>query len=310
MTEQQVMSEVVAGEPLDAAGQETPVGQQLRLAREQNGISLDDLAQTLKLGKKQLQSLESGDWDKLPGPTFIRGFVRNYARLVHIDAEHLMTQLDRALVKPASNLEVPISRPVNVQYSGFAASHKSRQIVLLGAAFVALAATLYFFMPNDLTSLRSNIQSMLNTAAQKEVLSSDSAKPAKAESEPVFPPGMNAQQVMNPQVLAPAEVAPVPAVGSDEKTATVAPVVPAVAPLASPQIRLVAEKESWVEIRNRDGKVIYSQRMVPGSDQALAGDGPLSLVIGFAPGVRLFWHGQQVDLTPHARGDVARLVLE
>lgn len=310
MTEQQVMSDVVAGAPQDTVGQETPVGQQLRLAREQSGISLDDLAQTLKLGKKQLQSLENGDWDKLPGPTFIRGFVRNYARLVHIDADHLMLQLDRALVKPANNLEVPVSRPVNVQYSGFAGSHKSRQIVLLGAIIVVLAAGLYFFMPNDLTSLRGNIQSMLNTAAQKEAVNSDPVQPAKGESEPVFPPGMNAQQVMNPQVLAPAEPAPVPTANSEANTTKVAPAVSETAQAAAPQIRLVADKESWVEIRSRDGKVIFSQRMAPGSEQALAGEGPLSLVIGFAPGIRLFWHGQQVDLTPHARGDVARLVLE
>lgn len=310
MTEQQVMSDVVASVSPDATAQEVPVGQQLRLARENNGISLDDLAQTLKLGKKQLQSLESGDWGKLPGPTFIRGFVRNYARLVHIDAEHLMAQLDRALIKPASNLEVPVSRPVNVQYSALATSHKSRQIVLLGGIFVVLAAAMYFFMPNDLTSLRSNIQSVLNTAAQKDVLTSDQAQQAKAESEPVFPPGMNAQQVMNPQVLTPAESAPAPTASPESNTAKTASGITEAAPVAAPQIRLVADKESWVEIRSRDGKVIFSQRMAPGSEQALAGEGPLSLVIGFAPGIRLFWHGQQVDLTPHARGDVARLVLE
>jgi hypothetical protein len=40
------------------------------------------------------------------------------------------------------------------------------------------------------------------------------------------------------------------------------------------------------------------------------GHGPLSLVIGYAPGVKLFWRGQAVDLAPHTKGEVARLVLE
>ena len=47
-----------------------------------------------------------------------------------------------------------------------------------------------------------------------------------------------------------------------------------------------------------------------GAEQMVSGNGPLSLVIGYAPGVRLFWRGQPVDLAPHTKGDVARLVLE
>jgi cytoskeleton protein RodZ len=42
----------------------------------------------------------------------------------------------------------------------------------------------------------------------------------------------------------------------------------------------------------------------------LAGNGPLSVVVGYAPGAHLYWRGQLVDLAPHTKGDVARLVLE
>jgi cytoskeleton protein RodZ len=70
------------------------------------------------------------------------------------------------------------------------------------------------------------------------------------------------------------------------------------------------DKESWVEIRDRDNKPVFSQRVAPGVTQDLNGQGPFSLVVGYAPGVKVFWHGQQVDLAPHTRGDVARLVLE
>jgi len=68
--------------------------------------------------------------------------------------------------------------------------------------------------------------------------------------------------------------------------------------------------ESWVEVRNRDNKVVFTQVGAAGSEQAVAGAGPLSLVIGYAPGVKLFWRGQAVDLAPHTKGEVARLVLE
>ena len=75
-------------------------------------------------------------------------------------------------------------------------------------------------------------------------------------------------------------------------------------------MRFVFDKDSWLEVRDRDNKVVFSQKLGGGAEQMESGNGPLSLVIGYAPGVRLFWRGQPVDLAPHTKGDVARLVLE
>ena len=63
---------------------EPHVGEKLRLAREALGMSATDMAHALKLGQRQLEALEAGNWLGLPGNTFVRGFVRNYARLVNI----------------------------------------------------------------------------------------------------------------------------------------------------------------------------------------------------------------------------------
>ena len=60
---------------------------------------------------RQVEALERGDWQGLPGQTFIRGFIRNYARLLQIDPAPLMDQLDDALEKPADSLSVPDVRP-------------------------------------------------------------------------------------------------------------------------------------------------------------------------------------------------------
>ena len=70
----------------------------MREARVARGLELGDVAQTLKLGLRQVEAVEADAWDSLPGQTFIRGFVRNYARLVQIDSAVLMAQLDEVLV--------------------------------------------------------------------------------------------------------------------------------------------------------------------------------------------------------------------
>jgi cytoskeleton protein RodZ len=110
---------------------------------------------------------------------------------------------------------------------------------------------------------------------------------------------------MNPQLLAPAEVQ------SSSSTSTTPMGEAKVGQSGTvPQLRFMVDKDSWLEVRDRDNKIIFSQRLTAGAEQAMDGHGPLSLNVGYAPGVRVFWHGEAVDLTPHTRGDVARLVLE
>lgn len=267
---------------------QVPVGVALRAARERRGLTIGDVAQTLKLGERQVNALENGDWQALPGQTFIRGFVRNYARLVEIDSSALMAQLDLALVKPASTLVMREMRPATMpEHSTSTASRRDRLFVFFGGAFLALAVLLYFLLPNDLSAVRQSLQSMLDSLARQEEAA---VPPVPAAAEPVFPPDTTPQQLISPQPLSVAE--------------SVTPAVEA------PQLRFIADKEVWIEVRDRDNKAVFSQRMAAGSEQILAGDGPFSLTVGYAPGVRLFWHGQPVDLTPHTRADVARLVLE
>lgn len=297
------------------------VGEKLRAAREARGITALDIAHTLKLGLRQVEALESGDWPSLPGNTFVRGFVRNYARIVQIDAAPLMLQLDGCLEKRVSNLAVPEMAPATMPRSG-ASSRRDRAVVLFGMSLVVVAALAYFLMPNDLSAWRESTQSLLDSLARKD----EPAPVSMAPAEPVFPPGTTPQQIMNPQAstesVTPAEATPVVTVAPAANVTVPAPAVeavvaPPVAPLVAPQsavnapqMRFVFEKDSWVEVRDRDNKQIFSQRVAAGREQALSGQGPLSLVIGYAPGVRLFWHGQPVDLAPHTRGEVARLVLE
>lgn len=279
------------------------VGAQLRAAREARGIALSEVAATLKLGVRQLEALERGDWQVLPGATFVRGFVRNYARFVQIDPLPLMSQLDAVLEKPVSRLGEADSQQTAMPQGGPGISRRDRMVVLSGGLLVVFAALVYFLLPNDLSVWRDSVQELISSLARKdEVAPVAVVEPAPA-GEPVFPPGTTPQQVMNPQAETPAAdaVAPQAAMPVAEKSLQVA---------GAPDMRFVFEKESWVEVRDRDGKVIFSQRGQAASEQSVSGQGPFSLVVGFAPGVKLFWHGQTVDLAPYTRGDVARLVLE
>ena len=284
------------------------VGAQLREAREALGLKVSDIAKTLKLGQRQVDALENGQWDGLPGATFIRGFVRNYARLVQLDPNLLVAQLDPVLVKPVDTLVVPKVQPADMPQFGGGPARRDRVVVAIGLLAVLLAAALYFLLPNDLAALRTDVQSLLDSLARKD----EPAPPPSpvGQSESVLPPGATTQEVLTPQAVTPGETSPVAATAASPTNLPIADTPSSPSGAVNAQMRLVVDKESWIEVRDRENKVVFSQRLAAGAEQVVGGQGPLSVVIGYAPGVRLFWRGQSIDLTPHSRGDVARLVLE
>lgn len=317
------MSDQYSSESLAGAGEareiQTPVGQVLKAAREARGLDIADLAQALKLGPRQVEALENGDWQGLPGNTFIRGFVRNYARAVQVEPAPLMAQLDQILAKPASMLIEQEAHPAEMPRVAERGSRSDRAVIVVSAGLVVLSCLIYFLLPNDLTSVKQSVESLIGSFGQSAGPSAETPKAlVPTQPEPVFPPGATPQQIMNPQAVMPPESPPgAGTTGAKAESSALVPpptLTPGVAETQAvvkpPQLRFVFDKDSWLEVRDRDGKQIFSQKLTAGTEQTLAGQGPFSLVIGYAPGVRVFWHGQSIDLAPHSRGDVARFVLE
>lgn len=310
------LSEIGIGEGASVAA--PSVGEQLRAAREARSLSVSDVAQALKLGVRQVEALESGNWGGLPGNTFIRGFARNYARLVQLDGALLMSQLD-GLPEPATDgLELPAAKPATMPVAGGPGRSHDFAVVLFGAGLVILAAAIYFLMPGGLADLQVAFKSVASVVRSEE---SAEPVPAAAPSESVMPPGATTQQVLNPQAQLAPEQVPLSIEQPAPRETTALPMpAPTPTPGAAaasnsaaggvPLLRLVFDKESWVEVRDRNSKVLFSQRGTQGNDVAVEGEGPLSIVVGYAPGVRLQLRGQPVDLTPYSRGDVARLTLD
>lgn len=68
-------------------------GERLRAAREQKGLGLEDIAAQTRIPLRHLESIERGEWDKLPAPTYSIGFARSYASCVDLDRTEIADQL-------------------------------------------------------------------------------------------------------------------------------------------------------------------------------------------------------------------------
>ena len=76
-------------------------GEALRSAREQSGLSLQDVSQRLKMPVRVLQALEAGQWNQSGGAVFVRGQLRSYGRLLKLDVEPFLAQSEAVVAPPA-----------------------------------------------------------------------------------------------------------------------------------------------------------------------------------------------------------------
>lgn len=99
-------------EPIDAPvddlaeAEVATVGERLRVAREEKGLSLEDVAAQTRIPRRHLESLETSDWERLPAPTYTNGFAKSYATVVGLDRVEIGEQLRGEMggMRPATTL--------------------------------------------------------------------------------------------------------------------------------------------------------------------------------------------------------------
>lgn len=277
------------------------VGRLLVDAREKMGLSVDEVGSRLRLQPRQVQALESGNIDALPGPAFVRGFLRNYAKLLQIDAEPLL-EACRAHGAEESPRQISLHSE-NILIAGRA---RKGWAPLLVVTVVVVLALVGWFAYMEANNTKAVPEQPVEDAVPHDLPSSDMMPPS-IDALPAAP----ATEVVPPAAV-PAEPAlvPEPAVGTTPAP-TPAPAAPAAAEVAgSAKVVLKAGQTSWVSVRDRDGKEVFGRNVVAGSSETISGNPPLKLVIGNATDVQLSYNGSPVDLAPHIRANVARLTLE
>lgn len=232
---------------------------------------METIAATLKLSRRQVEALEAGDWARLPGTTFIRGFVRNYARVLQIDPVPLLADLD-APSQEVPRLDLPQNATAVMPDSG-KVQRRDYATVLAGMVLIAVAVVAYFVVPADIW------QSKPREVPQVEA-------PATA---PIFPPDntvLNAPAGNVPPVAdaaAPATdtgagnvvVAAVPAVASSDTTIPTVASAPAV--VTGKNLKFSFSQPSWVEVRDGTGQLVFSQLNDAGTEREVEGRPPFFL---------------------------------
>ncbi|CAI8986326.1 cytoskeleton protein RodZ [Pseudomonas sp. IT-347P] len=129
-----------AAHPEVVAANRVNPGETLRQARESNGWSLAEVALKLNLTVTSLSNLEAGAFDKLPGHTFARGYIRAYAKLLGMDQTVLVQQFDQSTGTDSQGSNVHalgrIEEPVRVSHTILRIVSLLMLIAVIGGGFV------------------------------------------------------------------------------------------------------------------------------------------------------------------------------
>lgn len=257
------------------------LGTRLREAREASGNSIADVVQVIRFSAHQIEALERDEYASLPGPTSVRGLVRNYAKFLKLDAAPLIAMLEPAVPVPEADVRPPTNMG-EAEQPGMAERMPSRLIGAFLVAVVLIAAGYWYF-----DTVGENI------AVQRPAVTA--TEPARAA---VIPPAPGATEV----VAAP----------SATVNGAAGPVASAEgsSPPASGGLRIEFDDRSWIEVRDANQKVVLVGEYAAGTRHSVDGKPPYQLWIGRASGVRVFMGERSIDLKPHTREEVARFSLE
>ncbi|KFX02607.1 cytoskeleton protein rodZ [Pectobacterium betavasculorum] len=313
-------------------------GERLREARERLGLTQQTIAERLCLKITTVRDIEEGTTPADLAPTFLRGYIRSYARLVHLPEDELLPIVD----KQAGPKAISVSP---MQSFSLKKSRKKRDGWLMTITWLVVLVVLGLTgawwwqnhqaqqaeinsMVDHATSMQSQTEGqsvpLMDSSAAQETAASGSA--ATSPSTPVDLPA-----TVEATPSTPSSTAPAPATSSSQSpsqanatqpqdasnallgagaVATAAEIADSNQASAAHALVMTFSADCWLEVTDASGKKLFSGMQRNGGTLNLDGQSPYKLKIGAPAAVQIQFQGKPVDLSRFVRSSqVARLTL-
>lgn len=270
----------------------TGPGQQLRQAREAQGLAISQVAAELHLGEYQIDALESERFELIGAPVFVRGHLRNYALLLKLDSEQLLGHMQSLGTDPSpaavsTEVEMAMQRDKRVRRISLAAGF----VIVIGALFYV---GLWI------------IERTNNLDGGEPAVTPQIAIPQAAGNDP-------AGDVEQDTPGAAASPHQLPAAAGNGEAVEASPEAGPPVKVALPTKRLTVRfnRESWIEAYDARGRRLIYEMGLAGSERTLIGVPPVEIFLGFADGVEILVDGEPFALqNARRRGNTAQITIE
>ncbi len=268
-------------------------GEQLRETRIRRGLSVEDVSNSLHLEYKLIVAIEAEDLNSLPGSSFVKGYLRNYARLLDMDHQPLIN----AYAKICGNDD-----PVLTQVAKFkeASSKDAAPRSATWLVVIVLVVSLGIWWWSEIKPSSTAVEVDSNSVT-------DSVQTITPEPEVVVTSEPEVFDIVEQEVVVTAKTEVVAEVLEEETTVVIEDVITE-KPLQS-TIKLTVEQDSWIEITDAQGKRLFMDIVKAGQNKTIDGDPPFKVLLGNAPGVTVEFNDEVYGHAKHNRKGVARFTL-
>lgn len=296
-----------------------PIGEVLWAAREAKKLTVQDASNYLRFSVKQIVAPEANAFSELPDATITRGFIRNYARYLGLDAEPLLASYRVRVPQPVHD-SLYVKSDLHQVVSGVDNRPWLKYILGSILALLFLVAWLLYleFMPKAVQMAAAPktvvIAPTSNESTAQPIMPPLTAMPAEAPLDEV---GNHVAATLLDSQASSVQAA---AVANAQANTTIASTTESLdatsdnAKFASAS--LVQEgsasfsEQTWMQVKDKAGKVVFESLSPANSIANFKGVPPFEVVVGNANATTLTFLGKNVDMTTHTQNNVARVRLE
>ncbi len=262
-------------------------GARLRAKRESMGLSVEQVAEKLRLDVRYIRALEQDNHTDIAAPVFVRGYLRSYAVLLQLHADAIV----ECYAAGDADTATPFDGPAQPKLKQRISTPELRWLIgIAGAALVVAVAVIFDGRAPGLFS------------AERATPPASTATPRTA-AEPDALSAQGASVSGLPEQAAPG--------AADATTDSANPAPPESQPssVMANKVALRLSADSWVVISDASGKDLVHELMRGGSTRVLESQSPLQVVLGNSPAVTVEYNGVIFDQSRFSSGGVARFAL-
>ncbi len=253
------------------------LGQKLKAAREEKGLSAGDVAGHLKLSVRQVEALENNAFERLPNAVFIRGFMRSYAKFLKMDEKNIIQELDKILplshnnpieeITEENQPNISLNNQTSSQPSG---NNKGMFFAIIAILLMATGISGYFlFAGKNTSSEHKQDHYITNTAAtfsETEIETESSATPTIATTSAT--------------------------ISSEESSASTEQA-------NTDKLVIHNRHKTYMTVVNGKGDVLLNSKLIPAKtiQEFPVAAAPYKIRIGYAIDASITFKGQLVNLT-------------
>jgi cytoskeleton protein RodZ len=263
-------------------------GSQLRAARIALQKSIKEIAVELNLDITIIDAIEEMDDTKLPVSAFVIGYIRNYAKIVHLDSDVLIKNYapdsEQELGMIESNFHIPLKAEKNSE---------PNFKVALGIVLAIAILLVILSWPNIQVILNasnsSTVEQENNVALEVETTSYEVAEETVDEVDDVTTTTEETVEEIDDVITTTVDVT--------ENISEVEEITPALEVDTNASLVITASADSWVEIKDNDNKQFFSNILKSGESHVFKSNNGYKLLIGRSASVTIEYLGKPVDFS-------------